>query len=67
MHLLIARENLHVIEDVVSALAAGFGGSVGVRCGGKVQLFEQGGGDVWGGSAGGGAEGDGWVGGFCGE
>lgn len=51
MRLLVAREYLHVIEKVVGA----FAGRAGVgRCGGEVELFEEGDGDVGGGGAGGG-------------
>ncbi len=56
MRLLVAREYLHVIEKVVGAFAgrADVGRCGGGGCGGEVELFEEGDGDVGGGGAGGG-------------
>lgn len=46
MRLLVAREDLHVIEEVVGAFTGRGVGGCGGGCGGEVELFEEGDGDV---------------------
>lgn len=67
MSLLIPRENLHVVEDIVGSSAAGLGRGAGIGGRREMQLLEERSRDVRGGGTGGCCEVDGRRGGFCGE